>query len=312
MSKPLRKVDTCLSFRPVVRGVEGTLVLYNYQGISMSLYESLMEKMNGHEYSNYFTALCPFHSDHSPSLFVYDDGAFRCAACGKKGNNKFLERKVSHGFVGYKNDTVSRVLPQWRKWEEQWGDLEGIADHAHQSLKRFPQFQAYYKKRKCENFIEQGFLGYIGGWAVIPVFDQNHRVVDIVCRAVKGKGDTRYVVKPSEIALRPLYVPNRAIVEESDKVFVVFGIFDAISLVLIGLPVVTGITGKSLSAEQLILLKKKLVIIPDADEEVDAHNLANKLGWRARVKELTFPEGTKDPDGIRVMYGDKYLKEILT
>lgn len=277
----------------------------------MSLYENLMEKMSGHEYSNYFTAICPFHDDHSPSLFVYDDGFFRCAACGKKGNLRLLERKISHGFATSNHDTVSRVLPQWRKWEQEWGDLEGIAEHAHHSLKRFPQFQAYYKKRKCEDFINQGFLGYIGGWAVIPVFDRTHRIVDIVCRAVKGKGDTRYVVKPSEIAQRPLFCPNWSIVEESDRIFVVYGIFDAVSLALAGLPVVTGITGKSLSAEQLYPLKKRFVVIPDDGEEKDAHKLCNKLGWRARVKELTYPSGTKDPDGIRVMYGNEYLKSLI-
>ena len=277
----------------------------------MSLYETLMEKMDGHEYSNYFTALCPFHSDHSPSLFVYDDGLFRCAACGKKGNLKFLERKVSHGFVSSNRDTVSRILPQWRKWEEQWGDLEGIAEHAHQSLKRFPKFQGYYKRRKCEDFIEQGFLGYIGGWAVIPIFDGNREIVDIVCRAVKGKGDTRYVVKPSEIAQRPLYVPNWAIVDESDKIFVVYGIFDAIALALIGLPVVTGITGKSLNVDQLRPLGKKFYIIPDKGEETDAHKLANSMGWRAKAIDFVYPYPCKDLDEVRVTHGENYLKALL-
>lgn len=278
----------------------------------MNLYDSLLEKMSGQSYSNYFMAVCPFHNDHSPSLMVHEDG-FRCKACGARGSLQKLERKVAFGFRP-RSTTVS-ILPRWKSWEREYGDLDGIAEFAHSNVLRHKKYRKYYEKRKCEDFIERGRLGYLDGWSVIPIPDRNGRIIDIVVRAVSGKGDTRYVVAPASSDLpsgfRPLYVPNWKRVIASDVVYVVFGIFDAISLELCGLPAVTGITGKSLCAESLASMRKRFFIIPDHNEERDAHKLANDLGWRGRVKELSFPDGTKDTDDIRRVYGNEMLMEML-
>lgn len=275
----------------------------------MSLYESLLEKLNGHEYSGYFSANCQFHNDAHPSMFVYEDGGFRCASCGKHGSLKYLAQKVGSHFSPVRNNTVSNILPQWQKWGD---SLDDIATKAHQNLVRYPQFQGYLKRRKCEGFIEKGYLGYNNGWIVVPVFSADGKLADIVARAVKGKGDSRYVLKPLKNAPRPLYVPNWGILQESEQIYVVFGIFDAIGMSLMGFPVVTGITGKSIDPELIASLHKRVVIIPDAGEERDAHRLANSLGWRARVKEIEYPFGTKDIAEIRELNrGEEYLKEIL-
>lgn len=276
----------------------------------MNLYDSLLERMNGRQYSNYFAVCCPFHDDHNPSMFVYEDGAF-CRACNHTWSLVQVDRKIGSHFRPSRNDTVSNILPQWKTWEKKYGDLQGIAESAHKTLKQFTQFQSYYKKRKCEKFIDQGVLGFIMGWATIPVLDRDGRIIDIVVRATKGKGDTRYVVKPDEKRVRPLYCPNWKRVESSDTVYVVYGIFDAISLELLNLPVVTGITGKSLSAELLSTLRKRFIIVPDLGEERDAHRLANQLGWRGRVKELSYPDEIKDPSGVREQYGNEYLLNLI-
>lgn len=278
----------------------------------MSLYDSLLEKMDGHAYSGYFMSVCPFHDDHSPSLLVWD-GGYKCKACGARGSLQKLERKVQFGFRP-RNNAVS-ILPRWKKWEQEYGDLEGIAEYAHDNLLRNKKYRRYYEERQCEKFVEAGRLGFIGGWAVIPVFGRDGRIVDMVVRQTSGKGDTRYVVAPAHDSggsiIRPLYVPNWKRVIASDLVYVVYGIFDAISLELCGLPVVTGITGKSLCPDQLIEMRKKFVIVPDHNEEGDAHKLANSIGWRGRVKELQFPDGAKDPDDIRRKLGNDALREML-
>lgn len=276
----------------------------------MSLYENLMERLDGRQYSNYFAAKCVFHNDSNPSMFVYEDGAFYCASCGKKGSLRFLENKIGSHFRPTR-DTVSNILPNWRRWEFEYGDLQGIAEHAHKTLKRYPQFQGYLKKRRIDEYIEKGILGYCDGWLTVPIFDSLGKMVDILVRGIKGKGETRYVVKPNKNAPRPLFVPSRAIVAESDQIYVVYGIMDAIGLSLMGYGVVTGMTGKSLNADLLLPLRKRFIILPDAGEEREAHLLANQLGWRARVKELSYPMGTKDPAGVREMYGDEMLKEML-
>jgi hypothetical protein len=279
----------------------------------MSLYDQLQEKLNGHLYSGYFSACCPFpHNgrlEEHPSMFVYEDGKFFCSSCRKSGTHSYLNKYLGGRDV-FVRKAQNIVLPQWRKWEEQYGDLDGIAKHAHLSLKHYPQWQFYFKQRKIEQFIEQGYFGYISGWALFPVFDQEHKIQNIVVRSTKQNG-TRYAIKPLEEKKPLLYVPNWKRVWESDAVYVVYGIIDSISLELIGLPVVTGITGKSLSAELLKPLGKRFVIVPDEYEEKEARLLANSLGWRCKVKQILYPEGTKDCDDVRRKFGNEYLLGAL-
>ena len=277
----------------------------------MSLYDSLLERLDGKQYSNYFSCCCIFHDDHNPSMFVYENG-FRCASCGKKGSLKFLEKALGVRFHPVTRSQKSVVLPRWRDWEQKWNDLEGIALHAHQSLKKFKQFQGFFKMRKIETFIDVGHFGYINGWATFPVYSISGKLVDIVVRAVSGKGDTRYTVSPNLVsAPRSLYIPNPQRVIKSATVYVVFGLIDSWTMEAIGQPCVTGITGKSIDTESLRSLCKRLIIVPDYNEERDAHRIANTLGWRCRVKELSYPEGCKDTDDVRVKFGNECLMNLL-
>lgn len=278
-----------------------------------SLYNSLIEKLEGHPYSNYFSCWCPFDKHKSPALLVYDDGLFVCLSCGKKGTHKFLDRYIGSHFRPQQTQCQpSRVLPQWRRWEQKYDDLEGIVYHAHRSLKRQAMFQSFFKARKILEYVDEGNCGYLDGWVLFPVYDDRKKLLDVVVRATSGKGDTRYVVAPrDDRGIRPLYVPSWQKVNNADTVYVVYGVIDAISLHLSGLPSVTGVTGKSLHADVLLPLRKRFVIVPDEGEEQEAHKLANQLGWRARVKELEYPDNVKDPDGLRKMFGSSYLQEIL-
>lgn len=278
-----------------------------------SLYDSLLIRMDGRAYSNYFACFCPYDEHKAPAMLVHDDGLFVCLSCGKKGTHAQLDKKIgSHYIPSQRIDTVSRVLPSWRKWEHAYGDLKGIVDEAHRQLNRHPQFQLYLKKRKIDDYIDEGCLGFLDRWITFPVFDINRQVVDIVVRTTSNKPETRYVVAPADPGnLRPLYCPCWEKVKEASTVYVVYGLIDAISLHLAGLPCVTGITGKSLPAELLKPLNKKFVIVPDEGEESEAHRLANAVGWKARVKKLSYPEGTKDPDGIRRLFGNQSLLQLL-
>lgn len=278
----------------------------------MNLYDSLMDRMNGQQYSHYFVACCPYHHETHPSFFVYEDGTARCASCHKFVTHAQLDRFLGSHFRPIQSNTVStNILPAWKSWDQQYGGLDGIVEYAHQNLKRYPQYQNYFKKRKIDDYIDPGRLGFITGWCLFPVSDVKGQIVDLVVRASKGKGDTRYVVQPKKNAPRPLYVPNWASVQASETIYVVYGIIDAIALALCGVPVVTGITGKSLNPELLSPLHKRFVILPDYHEEDSAHQLANSLGWRARVKQLLFPDNTKDVDDVRREYGNEYLLNLI-
>ena len=279
-----------------------------------NLYESLMERMDGRAYNNYFSCFCPYDRHQSPAMLVFEDGMFKCLSCNKIGTHKQLSRDLGSHFIPQRrDDTVSQVLPRWKRWEDKYGDLEGIADAAHSSLKRFPQFQTYFRKRKIYEYATEGQLGYLDGWACFPVFDNNGKVLDIVVRNTgRSNGEIRYVVHPDySSSIRPLYVPSWSQVNQSEIIYIVYGIIDAISLHLAGLPVVTGVTGKSLSPDLLKPLRKRFVIVPDDGEEPEAHKLANSLGWRAKVKKISFPDGCKDPDDIRKHFGNEYLLQAL-
>ncbi len=271
------------------------------------MYEQLLEKMDGHPYSNYFSTWCPFEKHQTPAMLVYDDGLFVCMSCGKKGTHEYLFKFVGSHYLPPQNDTVSRVLPQWKKWEEKYDDIEGIANAANHNLLRNKNYQTYLKRRKIFDFAKEGCLGYLDDWITFPVFAEDGTIADIVVRSVARHNDVRYVVHPDICNTRPLYVPCWKKVMESDVIYIVYGMIDAISLHLAGLPAITGTTGKSLHADLLKPLRRKMIILPDEGEEKEAIKLANELGWRAKVKTIIYPDGTKDPDGIRREYGNEFL-----
>ena len=277
-----------------------------------SLFDSLLERMEGRKYRDYFSTFCPFDEHKSPALLVYEDG-YVCLSCRKAGTLHHLDKAIgSHFRPTQRIDSVSKVLPRWRKWEEKYESLEGIVSAAHKTLKAHRSLQTYFRRRKIYEYVEEGFLGYLDGFAVFPVYLPDNRCGNIVVRAISGNGGTRYVVHPdTDSVLSHLYCPSWEVVNQADTIYVVYGIIDAISLHLAGLPAVTGVTGKSLHPDLLLPLRKRFLIVPDEGEEPEAHKLANALGWRAKVKELSFPEGCKDPDDIRKHFGNEYLLRAL-
>lgn len=247
-------------------------------------------------------------------MFVYEDG-FRCASCGKRGSLAYLDKQLGSHFTLTRSQAQAskpQVLPRWKKWEEQHGSLEGIANYAHKSLLKFPQFQSYFKKRKIYEHIEKGIFGYIDGYAIFPVINRDRKVIDIVTRTSNSRNGNRYSVSPLiSISQHPLYSPDWRRIEESNVVYVVFGIIDSWTLESLGLPCLTGTTGKSLSPELLKPLNKKFIIIPDDGEEREAYLLANKLGWRAKVKSLHWDDECKDVDDERVKFGNQHLLQLI-
>lgn len=279
----------------------------------MGLYESLQDKLNNvRTYSTYFMCSCLWHgADHNPSLMVHEDG-YHCKACGKHGSLAYLDKVLGSHFRMTQSQTVkSNVLPRWKKWEQEHGSIEGIANYAHKSLLKFPQFQSYFKKRKIDNFITLGHFGYIDGWILFPVFSQRMEVVDIIIRAGTSKNNVRYVlIRGDTYGTTHLYSPNWTRAIQSDTIYIVFGVIDSWSMESIGLPCVTGCTGKSLSADLLKPLGKKFIIVPDEGEERESHILANKLGWRASVKKLKYDD-CKDPDEVRAKFGNEHLLQMI-
>lgn len=279
----------------------------------MSLYDSLLEKLEGRPYDNYFSAWCPFDEHKSQALLVYEDGRFWCLSCQKSGTHEYLDKFIgSHYRLTQRQPSKPQLLPRWRAWEREHGDVEGIANYAHKSLLKFPQFQSYFKKRKIDEFIDIGYFGFIDGWVLFPVRNPNNKVIDIIVRSTRQKTTSRYVlISGNSGHTRSLYSPDWSKVIKSDEIYVPFGTIDVWSFESLGLPAVTGCTGKSIPVELLKSLNKKIILVPDYDEERDARIIANKVGWRASIKILKYPIDCKDTNDIRMKFNDDKLKEIL-
>lgn len=277
-------------------------------------YESLQEELDGVRlYDGYFMALCPFHEDSKPSFMVHEDGYY-CKSCRKSGSLEYLRKYLGHKVIEIRpREKVVPVLPQWRKWIEKYETVEGIARAAHGLLTRNSMLDSFFVRRQINQFINTGMFGWLDWWNLFPVFDMAGNVIDIVVRGEKSKGDTKYVLlkKQEEHTPPPLYVPDWGRVLDAKVVYVVYGIIDSWALFSLGLPVVTGTTGQSLSAKLLAPLNKKWIIVPDRKEEESAWKLKIALGFSATVKELDWPYPCKDPDEIRTKKGSAYLYQLL-
>jgi len=262
------------------------------------LQESLYETLTSAYWldnKRYFACDCPFDTHAKPALLVYSDGSW-CQSCGKSYSLEYLEQQASSIPTSFRPVIKEfKVLPKWKRWETRYGDLEGISTAAHKNLLKMKA--TYFKKRGLDDYIEKACYGLLDGWAVIPVFDADRRVIDIVARSINQKGVKYAVSVLSENEIRPLYTVNWNLVHKSDKVYVVFGMFDIVAFDRLGLACVTGITGKSINAQLFDPFPgKEFVIVPDKGEEGAAYRLAEKLGWRGSVLRLSYPYPLKDPD----------------
>jgi hypothetical protein len=139
-------------------------------------------------------------------------------------------------------------------------------------------------------------------------------VIDIVVRTIRNKENSaKYVICPySEEDVRPLYVPNWKRVEQSDTVYVPFGILDAWAFEAVGLAAATGITGKNISIKAIAPLKNKYkIIVPDYNEEKAAYKLANELTSMVEVLRLPYEYETKDPDDFRKYLTNEEFKKLV-
>lgn len=286
------------------------------------IYDTLKEQIGVHEYDGYFTALCPFHEarvghpDTRPSFMVNDRwGYYRCQSCGAYGTLEYLEKYLGgreyDPTSGRILERVYPVLPKWRKWIDKYKSIEGIAQAAHRLYCNDSSLRSFFERRGIARHYIQGMFGWLDWWQVFPVRDQRGKVIDIVVRADKGKGDAKYVLIRNERPETPVYVPDWERFMMAHTIYVPYGIIDAWKLYGLGLPVLTGVTGQSLSAAALRRFQKHWIIVPDKGEEDSAWKLKIELGSNAHVKELDYPFRTKDPDEVERKFGPEHLISLL-
>lgn len=246
------------------------------------------------EYENYIAGDCPFEHHKSPALLVFADGWFRCLGCNRTGNWKMLWNKLQGQKIVVRPDKrTSWAVPNYAGDE-----LETLCYQSHLDLMKFDSFQWYLKDRGIDGRIEENELGYYEGWYTVPVYDDNGEFVTAVFRSsppLQEATGNRFVCKHVPVP----FSPNWELVKRMDYLYVVFGLFDALTMAELQLPVVTSTSGKdTFNAEWLAPYRKPIIIIPDEDEEDTAFELAKNLGWRGQVLLMDYPDGKKDVNGF--------------
>jgi hypothetical protein len=125
----------------------------------------------------------------------------------------------------------------------------------------------------------------------------------------KATGE-RFVQPTGQKAM--MYVPEWGRLLASQRagkaLFITFGLFDAISVSKVGFAAATTTGGKEhFDPKWLDFWRGKVVIVPDHGEHDAASSLASHLGWRGRILNLKYPEGTKDPNGFLEVGKSKQL-----
>jgi DNA primase len=268
--------------------------------------DKIADVIGGKRYEGYVAACCPFHQDKHPSFFIYED-TYYCKSCNVHGRTDELLDKIKGKHIEKVRHDFHSPWYRWLKDRE----LSPFCLLAHHNLLQF-SLGCYLKKRKIESAIEPLMLGWMDGYYIVPIFSPEQRIIGAIARCGEANEEAtggRYFTPCNQEPM--LYVPSWRRVEKSQQIFLVFGIIDAIILFILGLPVVTGSTGKTINAELLDGLRKEIIIIPDLGEEEDALMLSARLGWRGKVKQFSYPFECKDPADVYTKIGQSALEGLI-
>ena len=161
--------------------------------------------------------------------------------------------------------------------------------------------------------IETGRLGWHDGWVTIPIFDQDDDLQGVFLRAgpqAEKACGLRFTQAGGQRSM--LYCPDWALLRDKKSVAVVFGMFDALTLAELRIPVVT-VTGgdRTFTPYHLTQIRSRCIIIPDKKASGAAAELAAGLGWRGKIKRLSYPNGLTDiNDYVREGRAGDLLREI--
>lgn len=276
----------------------------------MTILDEIADRISCQRYEGYLSTRCIFHDDHTPSLLIFPDW-YHCLSCGARGKTSKLLATLD-GTVTKKSQ--SPLKPHLWGRIEQDIDLDDIVYQAHQTLSKNPDKGYYLKQRGIWAQIDNLKLGFLEGWYIFPVLDSKKNTIGIVARAgpvAQEFYNIRYMTPKGQKPL--LYVPNRKLLEATTKVVMVYGIIDAITLSMVGIPAITGTVGHNTPPEIFDEIRKKIYICPDGDgaDEKSARELLPKLGWRGKLIFLEYPQGTKDCNELYCKYGKDVLLSTL-
>lgn len=264
---------------------------------SKHLLEKIQSRIGGRLYDHYLLASCPNpdHDDKSPSFFVYPD-YYSCKACGYSGKPENLLDRIDGRYI-HRNKRSLFKNP-FQKWEKERSLFETLK-LGYRVGKQFPGQMDYLVKRKITlETIQDAKIGWLEGWITIPLISPQKKLIGAIARNTRPS-DVRYV-SPRGQDPRLLYAPCWQSVLESDHVYLVFGMIDALTLCQSGKPVITTTSGTTISPQPFEHILKRIIVVPDhGEEEVGARLVAN-LGWRGTLFTPDYPFDTKDINDLLV------------
>ena len=268
---------------------------------------------------DYILARCIFHDDHNPSMILYGRiGKFECFSCEESGTLDYLASRL-RGVIT--NDVVFTSRSQTKRWvpRPSWNipgmddRIAGYCEEAHKRLKELTPTHSYLERRGLVSSMLWSGIGWDNGWYVIPIKSADQTIQGAVARASPDRQETSRMKFDMPYGQPPmLYVPRRDLWNEAERVFIVFGVFDAISMCVAGLGAASPSSGKlSLDTKWLDNVGKRICIVPDLGEEKQAFQYAAELDWRGQVIQLDYRDGEKDVNDILVHRGVEGVHDAM-
>lgn len=285
---------------------------------------AVLEELNidlpkDYETQEWVMVSCPLHDDDNPSFAInLDEGGWVCRAeCGSS-------RDIAYLYSAVTGEDVREVRKKLRNIASEDNTLLDFlltdnkikGDEYKEGLfydkSKFPKFLT--DRGFTKDFLREREVGYddFPPAAVIPIKDENGRLVATVKRFVEPDGKMKYKYSSGFNSKTMLFGVDRL---EGTEVWICEGVLDALKVMQAGFEAVA-IFGAHLSNEQADIIKRKcwsVVIALDSDAagRKGAEDLTEKLkGLTLFIVE--YPPEKKDPgectdDEIKWMYEDKAL-----
>lgn len=261
-----------------------------------------------HSYGHYSMACCVHHDDSSPSMVITDRG-YSCKSCGARGSLEKLYAHVSGRPIQPRKKEYNPSAYIWDRWIDQYGSIEATCHFGHTQVTNRPELGNYlYKRGLTPVQIRHGYLGFLSGYYLFPIFDQKGKIQGAVARASPTIQSKRNRYSASKDCPVKIYTPDWLTLCTLDEIYVCFGTLDTWSLFMAGYPSLTGISGQQFDYRNLDEFRKPIYIVADKRESKSAGELQSRLGWRGKRLDIEWPDGCKDPNDIHVKFGLDVLK----
>jgi hypothetical protein len=183
-------------------------------------------------------------------------------------------------------------------------ELETVVEDAHDMLQNYIDSLGWYLQiRKVIGRVDTCHLGWYRGWYLIPLYGKDMNAIKVrpllgvIARSspvIQEASGLRFHQPHGQNAI--MYCPEWQLLEKSDYLVIVFGMFDALSLAEARIPVVTTTAGMdSFNPDWLSWWRKRIIVVPDKGEEHAGSKLASQFSWRSRLLRVDYPDRCKDP-----------------